>query len=265
VVLGEHEFSSLPDLKLVSVLATGVNVIDLNAAQKRGVTVCNVPGYSTDSTAQHCIALLLELTNRVGLHDASTRAGDWECSQTFSYYLSPLIELRDKTIGIVGFGSIGAQVARIAQALGMRVIAHSRTQRNIPNVRFVDKDTLLLDADVISLHCPLTEETRHFIDRAALRAMKPKALLINGSRGPVVDEVALAEALGQQEILGAATDVLTQEPPQNSSPLLRSERCIVTPHIAWASETARARLIAMTCENIRAYQRGQPTNVVSAP
>lgn len=265
VVLGEREFASLPALKLISVLATGVNVVDLVAAQSHGVTVCNVPGYSTDSTAQHSIALLLELTNRVGLHNASTHAGDWERSQAFSYYLSPLIELRDKTMGIVGFGSIGAQVACIAQALGMRVIAHSRTPRNIPDVQFVDKATLLRDSDVVSLHCPLTKETRHFIDRQALRAMKAGALLINGSRGPVIDEEALAEALDGQEITGAATDVLTQEPPHESSPLLRSERCIVTPHIAWASESARARLIAMTCENIRAFQRGHPTNVVVAP
>jgi glycerate dehydrogenase len=265
VVLGEKEFTALSSLRLVSVLATGVNVVDLNAARASGITVCNVPGYSTDSTAQHCIALLLELTNRVGLHDTSVKNGDWARSEAFSYFLSPLTELQGKTIGIVGFGAIGAQVAEVARALGMRVIAHTRSQKVVRGVTFVDKARLLKESDVISLHCPLTDQTKHYIDRPALRAMKPSALLINGSRGPVVDEDALLEALEAREIHGAATDVLCQEPPRDSSGLTTLDNCIVTPHIAWASEAARRRLIKISAENVRLFLLGQAQNVVAEP
>jgi glycerate dehydrogenase len=265
VVLGDNEFAALDSLRLVSVLATGVNVVDLNAARAHGVTVCNVPGYSTDSTAQHCIALLLELTNRVGLHDASVKKGDWARSSAFSYFLSPLTELRGKTIGIVGFGAIGAQVAEIARALGMRVLSHTRSEKEVPGVTFVDKARLLRESDVVSLHCPFTDQTKHYIDSSALRAMKPTALLINGSRGALVDESALFEALTAREISGAATDVLSQEPPRSSSGLTDLENCIVTPHIAWASEAARKRLVKISAENVRLFLLGRAQNIVAEP
>lgn len=265
VHLGRKEFEALPSLRVVSVLATGVNVVDLEGARDHGVTVCNVPAYSTDSTAQHCIALLLELTNRVGEHDRSVKAGEWERSEAFSYFLSPLSELRGKTIGIVGYGAIGAQVGRVAQALGMEVIAHNRSKKDAPGVSFVSKDELLRRSDVVSLHCPLTDDTRHFIDSSALRLMKNSALLLNCSRGPVVDEAALADALDAEEILGAATDVLTEEPPGKLSRLTHSARCIVTPHVAWATESARGRLVKASAENLRRFFQGRAQNVVAAP
>lgn len=264
VLSGEH-FQKLPELRLVSVLATGVNVVDLQAARHHGITVCNVPDYSTASTAQHSIALLLELCSRVGEHRAHVRAGGWSGQPAFSYFLGPTMELEGKTMGVVGLGSIGTRVGRIAESLGMQVIAHTRTARDDAPFRLVDKETLLRESDCVSLHCPLTEATHHFIDAPALRAMKKSALLVNGARGPVVDEAALAAALDTGEIAGAATDVLSQEPPSDPHPLLSHPRCVVTPHIAWASVEARRRLLEITARNIEAFRDGTPQNVVAAP
>lgn len=268
VVLGPSEISALPKLRLISVLATGVNVIDLDAARAHGVTVCNVPGYSTMSTAQHALALLLELTNHVGLHASHVASGGWQGSEAFSYFRTPLKELAGDVMGVVGYGAIGKQVIALAQALGMQVLVNSRTVRTVDGVVFVDKETLLRKSDVISLHCPLTDETRHFIDGAALSQMKPGALLINVARGPIVDEEALAQALLSGQIAGAATDVLTSEPPRSDCPLLREDvlstgRCLVTPHVAWATHAARTRLLDVTTKNIDAFLRGAPQNVVS--
>lgn len=268
VVLGRSEIAALPDLKLISVLATGVNVVDLDAANAHGITVCNVPGYSTMSTAQHALALLLELTNRVGLHASDVAAGGWQRSETFSYFSTPLQELAGRVLGVVGYGAIGQRMIALGQALGMQVLVNSRTERKVDGLLFVDKQTLLEQSDVISLHCPLTEETRHFIDKAALRSMKRTSLLINVARGPIVDEDALAEALLSGKIYGAALDVLSTEPARNDCPLLRPEvlqtgRCLVTPHIAWATHSARARLLGTTIGNIQAYLSGTPQNVVS--
>lgn len=268
VILGRSEMSVLPDLKLISVLATGVNVVDLDAARVHGITVCNVPGYSTMSTAQHALALLLELTNRVGLHASDVAAGGWQNSETFSYFRTPLHELAGKVMGVVGYGAIGQRTVALAQALGMDVLVNSRTERKVDGIRFVDKETLLRESDVISLHCPLTEETRHFINKAALSLMKPTALLINVARGPIVDEDALAAALLSGQIAGAALDVLTNEPARNDCPLLGEEvlatgRCLVTPHLAWATHAARTRLLDITTKNIEAYLSGTPQNVVS--
>lgn len=265
VALRAEHFRQLPDLRLVSVLATGVNVVDLEAARQHGITVCNVPGYSTASTAQHSIALLLELCSRVGEHRAHVRAGGWSGQAAFSYFISETTELDGKTMGIVGLGSIGTRVGYIARSLGMHVVAHTRTQRADSPFPLVDKDTLLRDSDCVSLHCPLTDETHHFIDHKALRSMKGSALLINGARGPVVDEAALAAALDAGEIAGAATDVLSQEPPPFDHPLLLHPRCVVTPHIAWASVEARERLLDITARNIEAYGEGRPQNVVATP
>jgi glycerate dehydrogenase len=264
VVLSSREFAALPDLRLVSVLATGVNVVDLAAAREAGVTVCNVPGYSTASTAQHTIALLLELVSQVGRHAADVASGGWQRSPAFSYYLAPLVELDGLTLGIAGFGAIGQRVAKIARALGMRVLVHTRTPQTDSEVRFVDKQTLLRESDVVSLHVPLSPETRHYLDGTALRSMKASALVINCSRGPLIDEPALRDALESGIIAGAALDVLDTEPPRGAHPLLGLPNCLVTPHVAWATAASRERLLGITADNIRAFLAGNPQNVVSA-
>lgn len=263
VTLGESEFAALPELQMVGILATGVNVVDLEAAQRHNITVCNVPGYSTASTAQHAIALLLELSNRVSLHERSCREGEWSRSPTFSYFLSPLTELANKTLGIVGLGAIGSKVAQIAQALGMNVIATTRTER--PNAAFplVTLDELLTRSDVVSIHCPLSPETHHLMNTANLEKMKKGAYLINVARGPIVDEDAVAAALMSGRLAGAAVDVLSQEPPRSNSPLLSAPNCIVTPHLAWATTEARTRLLAIAAQNVRAFLDGSAQNKVA--
>lgn len=265
VKLDGDVFRLLPRLKLVSVLATGVNVVDLNAASKHGVTVCNIPGYSTASTAQHAFALLLELTNQVGLHSGEVTRGEWSRSPAFSFFRTPLLELEGLTLGIVGFGAIGRRVAEIGLAFGMKLQAHTRSVQQAHHVSFVSKNELLRTSDVITLHCPLNEDTRHWIDEAALAAMKPSALLLNVSRGPVIDESALLAALSRGQIKGAAIDVLDEEPARVGHPLCASPRCLVTPHIAWASTKARERLLELTAQNIRAFAAGEPVNVVASP
>lgn len=263
VVLGRAELEQLPHLRLISVLATGVNVVDLTAARQANVTVCNVPGYSTASTAQHTIALLLELVSQVGRHAADVADGGWQRSVGFSYYLSPLTELHGLTLGLVGYGAIGQRVADIGRALGMRVLVHTRTPRASSDVRFVDKATLLAEADVVSLHVPLSSETRHYLDAAAFAAMKATALVINCSRGPVIDEAALFRALVSGTIRAAGLDVLEHEPPRGEHPLLTLPNCLVTPHIGWASAAARERLLGITLENVRAFLGGHAQNVVT--
>jgi glycerate dehydrogenase len=265
VALQAEHLTHLPKLKLISVLATGVNVVDLKSASEHGITVCNVPGYSTASTAQHTFALLLELSNRVGLHSAEVRTGAWSESPAFSYFRTPLTELEALTLGIVGFGAIGRRVASLGAAFGMKIVVHTRSQEQAEGVPFVSKSELLSSSDVVTLHCPLTDDTRHFIDKEALALMKKSAFLINVSRGPVVDEDALARALSLAEISGAAIDVLDQEPPPGEHRLCQSPNCLVTPHIAWASTAARKRLLEISIENIRAFLRGQPIHVVAAP
>ncbi len=263
VPLDRKTLTQLPELRLVSVLATGVNIIDLAAAKDTGVTVCNVPGYSTASTAQHTIALLLELCHHVGSHCRQVREGAWTQSPSFSYWTHPLIELEGLVLGIVGHGAIGRRVAQIGSALGMHILVHTRTPREESGVEFVSKHELLTRSDVVSLHCPLTDQTRHFIDRSALQLMKPSAMLLNCSRGAVVDEHALAEALSARRLRGAGVDVLSEEPPKADHPLLSAERCVVTPHIAWATGAARRRLLTITEQNIQKFLDGSPQNVVS--
>ena len=260
-LLRRASLEALPELGLVSVLATGVNVVDLEAAHALGITVSNVPNYSTPSTAQHTIALLLELCHHVGEHSRGAREGRWSRAQDFSYWDYPLHELDGLTLGLVGFGAIARRVAAIAQALGMQVIVLRRTPREEPGVRVVDKETLFRESDVVSLHCPLTAETQHLVDERALAWMKPSAFLINTSRGQVIDEPALARALRADVIAGAALDVLSQEPPPPDHPLLHAPRCIITPHIAWATRAARSRVIAATVQNVSAFLAGAPTNV----
>lgn len=263
-VLDAHAISRSPNLKYVGILATGWNTVDLAAARSHGIVVTNVPGYSTDSVAQHTIALLLELTNHVALHSADAKAGGWPRSADYCYQLSPQIELAGKTIGLVGFGQIGQAVARIARSLGMRVLAHRRQTSSPPpaGVEYVALDRLFRDSDVVSLHCPLSPATAGLVDAARLAQMKPSALLINTSRGPLVVERDLADALRAGRIAGAAVDVLSTEPPAADNPLLAAPRCFVTPHIAWATAAARRRLIDIAAQNLRAFLAGKPIHQV---
>lgn len=263
--LNAEAFDQLPDLRYVGVLATGVNVVDLDAARRRGVVVTNVPSYSTDSVAQHVFALLLELTVRTGDHSRSARAGDWARSDDFSYTLAPTFELAGNTLGVVGAGAIGRAVARIGHAMGMRILLHSRTRKDIDfPAQWVDLDRLFTDADVVTLHCPLTDATRGMVDARRLETMKRSALLINTGRGPLVDEQALADALQRGALAGAGVDVLCSEPPEPDHPLLSAPRCVVTPHCAWATREARHRLMRIAVDNLDAFLRGSPQNVVNA-
>ena len=263
VVLGREQLEQLPELRLISVLATGTNVVDLETARERGVVVCNVPGYSTASVAQHTIALLLELTQAVGRHNRSVKSGRWSRSEDFSYWEQDLVELDGLTLGIVGFGAIGRRVASIAAALGMHMLVHTRTRRPATGIEYAELDELFRRADVVTLHCPLTESTFQLVNAERLASMKRSAYLINTSRGPLVDEVALAHALATNRLAGAALDVLSIEPPPSNHPLVAEERCIITPHIAWATQASRERLLAQSAANVRAFLAGQPINVVN--
>lgn len=255
---------AIPSLRGVCVLATGVNVVDVEAATALGVPVCNVPAYSTASTAQHTIALLLELTNWVGKHDRAVHEGAWSRSLDFSFTLAPLTEVDGLTLGVVGFGAIGRRVAEVARSLGMRVQAAGAARTGDPEwlVR-VELDHLFASADVVTLHCPLTPETRGLVNAARLSRMKPSALLVNAGRGPLVDEAALADALTRGVIAGAAVDVLSEEPPPSDNPLLSAPRCVITPHNAWSTLSARRRAMQIAAANVRGILRGAPQNVVN--
>jgi len=255
--------AALPALRFIGVLATGYNVVDTLAATARGIRVCNVPGYGTASVAQHVFALLLELTQRTGHHAQTVREGRWSACPDFCHWDFPLVELAGLTLGIVGFGSIGAAVARIGAAFGMKVIASARRTRALDGVEFVSTDEIFRRADVVSLHCPLTEETRGIVNAARIATMKPGAFLINTGRGPLVVEQDLADALDAGRIAGAALDVLSTEPPPAGNPLFTAKNCIITPHIAWATHASRARLMSVVAENIRAFLSGDPLNVVN--
>ena len=260
--------AALPELRFVAVLATGYNVVDVDAARARGVRVANVPEYGTDSVAQHVLALLLELAHGVGEHDAAVHAGEWQRCPDFSFWHRPPLELAGLRMGIVGFGRIGRRVAELAHALGMLVRASGRpgaARDDAPFAGFAwrSTDELFAESDVVSLHCPLTADNARFVDAALLARMKPSALLINTARGGLVDEAALAHALAAGRIAGAALDVVSEEPIRASNPLLAAPRCILTPHLAWASLAARSRLMATTVANVRAYLAGSPINLVA--
>ncbi len=248
-----------PELKYISVLATGYNVVDITAARECGITVSNVPSYSTDSVAQHTFALMLELFSSVGSHDNSVEAGDWVASEDFSYCLGTLRELSGKTLGIIGYGNIGKAVEKIARAFNMRVLVHNRT----PFSGSVTLDALFAESDIISLHCPLTESNIRFINADSISRIKRGAYLINTARGALIDENALANALNSGKLGGAALDVLSSEPPQADNPLLNADNCIITPHIAWATLEARKRLLKVTEQNIAGFVNKSPINVVS--
>ncbi len=263
-VRAEH-IAQLPDLKFISVLATGYNIVDTTAARARGIPVSNVPAYGTRSVAQMTIALLLELVLRTGHHADSVRQGRWTANPDFCYWDFPLIELEGLTLGIVGLGRIGRAVADLASAFGMKVIAHSRSKPADlpPHIRWVELEQLFRTSDVISLHCPLTPQTQKLVNAERLSLMKPTAFLLNTSRGPLIDDLALAEALNARRIAGAGLDVLSEEPPPATHPLLKANNCLITPHIAWATSAARSRLMRVTVDNVRSYLNGQPQNVVN--
>lgn len=261
--LTAETIAALPDLKLISVLATGVNVVDLDAARAQGITVCNVPGYSTPNVAQAVFALLLELTNQTALHAAEVRAGHWSSCPDFCFWRGELVELDGRTLGLIGYGAIGQAVAAVGRALGMNVLAVRRREGlSHGDTTFTDIPTIFRESDVISLHCPLTPETEKLVDASRLAVMKPTAYLINTARGGVVHENDLADALNSEQIAGAGLDVLSVEPPPETNPLLTAKNCLITPHIAWASRAARQRLIEATSENIQSFLNKTPQNVV---
>lgn len=256
--------TALPDLKYIGVTATGYNIVNVAAARERGIIVSNVPGYGSPAVAQLVFALLLELANHVGHHAQTVKEGRWSACPDFSYWDMPIVELKDRTLGIIGYGDIGASVARIAVAFGMKVLASKREWKTPPpeGVTPASTDEIFAQSDAISLHCPLTDATQHLINERTLGLMKNSAFLINTGRGPLVDEAALAQALNDGRIAGAGLDVLSVEPPKDGNPLIGAKNCLITPHIGWASREARIRLIAATASNLQAFLDGQPVNVV---
>lgn len=262
-ILNKETLSALPKAQYIGLLSTGANVVDLAYTKEIGIPVCNVPAYSTASVAQMTFALLLELTSRVGEHNQSVINGEWTKSVDFCYWKVPLAELEGKTIGLIGLGHIGKQVARIAHAFDMKVMAFRKNQEAIEGITYCDPDTLFTSSDFISLHCPLTDETQQIINASSLKKMKSSAIIINTGRGPLIDEQALADALNEGRIAGAGLDVLSQEPPKNGSPLIGAKNCYITPHIAWASKAARERLYTIVVKNVQAYLKGNPVNVVN--
>lgn len=254
------------NIKFIGVLATGYNVVDIEAARAKGITVCNVPAYSTNSVAQFTFALLLELCHHVGEHDAEVKKGTWSESQDFCFWKYPLIELAGKTLGIIGFGQIGQAVARIALSFGMKVLAYSRNPDKSlenENLKCVSLENVFADSDVVSLHCPLTESTKGLINEKNISKMKDGVFIINTSRGPVVVEEDLAHALKNGKVAGAALDVMSVEPVKIENILLKTKNCIITPHIAWAPKEARKRLMSISVDNLRRFIAGTPINVVS--
>ena len=264
-LLPRDTIAALPKLKYIGVLATGYNVVDIAAAKERGIPVANIPDYGTHSVAQFTLALLLELVHHIGHHAQTVRDGRWVKSTDFCYWDSPLIELHGLNFGVIGFGKIGRATAKLADAFGMKVLVHNRSRpAELPaHYEFVSLDDLLARSDVVSLHCPLTPENKQFINAERLARMKSTAFLLNTSRGPLLDESAVAHALNSGKIAGAAVDVVSVEPPKAENPLLTAKNCLVTPHLAWATRAARARLMDIAVENIRAFLAGTPRNVVN--
>jgi len=243
----------LPKLKHIFELATGTDNIDLQAAKELGITVHNVPAYSTDSVVQHVFALLLQITQHLTLHLEKVKSGEWSRSSTFSYYRKPMTELSGKTLGLIAFGRIAQAVAKIALQFNMNVIAYDYKNRpsSIPNIKMASLETLFKTADIISLHCPLNDSTKQMINQKTLALMKPSTILINTARGDLINEADLAKALNQEKIQAASLDVLSTEPPKPDNPLLTTKNCFITPHLAWATKEARERLIHITVENLR--------------
>lgn len=264
--LNRETIEKLPGLKYIGVLATGYNVVDVKAATEKGITVTNIPGYSTDDVAQFVMALVLELCHHVGEHAREVRNGSWCSSIDFSYWSYPLIGLKGKTMGIIGFGQIGRAVAKLASAFGMRIFYNSRSRKEYDvesGAAYTNLDELLKNSDIVSLNCPLTDDTEGLINRRTLSLMKKTAFIINTSRGPVVNEQDLADSLNLNQIAGAGLDVLSVEPALEANPLLSAKNCIITPHIAWATNEARQRLMKKVIGNFKAFLDGNPENVVN--
>lgn len=264
VPLSREVIMHSPSLKYIGVTATGYNIVDVKAAKERKIVVTNVPAYGTESVAQHTFALLLELAAHVGLHANDVRQGGWSSQPDFCYWKKPIIELHGKTFGIVGLGKIGSTVARIALGFGMHVLAvHKHPDRDrMEGVSFTDMETLFRHADVVSLHCPLNDSNQRFVNTKLLTMMKSTSFLINVSRGGLVNEEDLANALNHDVIAGAGLDVLSSEPPPPSNPLLSAKNCIITPHQAWAAQASRSRLLNIAISNLKAFLDGHPQNVV---
>lgn len=266
VIINADIIEQLPKLKYIGLLSTGFNVIDIEAAKAHGITVCNVPTYSTNAVAQLTFALILETYNQVGLHSEAVHSGEWASNVDFCFQKAPLIELSGKTIGIIGYGKIGSEVAKIADAFSMNILCyvpHEKPQPDFKNFEFVSLDTLAEKSDIISLHCPLTPQTEKMINSEFIDKMKKNAIIINTSRGQAVDEQALADAINSGRIYGAGVDVLSTEPPKADNPLLSCEKCFITPHIAWAGYETRVRLIDVVYNNLKAYSENNPVNVVN--
>ena len=262
-LMTDEVMAAAPNLKYIGLFATGYNNIDIEAARARGITVCNAGSYSTDAVAQHTFALILELASRVSEYNDLVQAGDWVRSDVFSPFRYPMTELCGKTLGVIGYGSIAKAVIRIAKVFGLSVLCYTRTPREAESVRFVTFEELLAESDIVSVHCPLNEQTKHLFDSRAFARMKDGAWLINTARGPIVDEAALRAALESGKLGGAAVDVLKTEPMAADCPLLGAKNCIITPHVAWAPLITRERLLGIVCDNLQAYLNGTPQNVVS--
>ena len=267
VILNSETIEQLPELKYIGVLATGTNVVDLNFAKERGICVTNIPGYSTDSVVQHVLALMLHFSSKVSVHNDAVQKGDWTNSIDFSFTLGTLNELSGKTLGIIGLGTIGRKLARVADAMGMKIVAahqSSMDRLELPyEVEWLPVDEVFALADFLSLNCPLTSETEKVVNNEHLNKMKSSAIVINTGRGPLVDEQALADALKNGTIAGAGLDVLSTEPPAGDNPLLSAKNCVITPHIAWASREARTRLIAIAADNLTSFMAKNPKNTVT--
>lgn len=264
--LTKEILDELPMLKYIGVLATGYNVVDVEAAKERNITVTNIPSYGTDTVSQAAIALLLELCHRTGDHSNAVKNGEWTNSPDFCFWNHPIIELSGKTMGIIGYGQIGQTTSRIAQAFSMKVLAYNRTREKVietESVRYATLEELYREADVIMLHCPLTEENEGFINKESIEQMKDSVLIVNNARGALINEADLADALNRGKVAGAGLDVVSEEPISEDNPLLKAKNCIITPHIAWASLEARQRLLDIAVENLSKYLEGNPINVVN--
>lgn len=262
-VITSEIIDKLPNLKLIALQSTGYNVVDCEYARKKNILVANIPSYSTNAVAQMVFAFILEFASRVGMHNEAVHNNEWcECPD-FCFWKAPLTEIEGKTIGIIGYGSIGKRVAKLAKAYDMNVLVFTPHPRDDENVKFVDLDYLLKNSDYITCHCPLTNETNKLINSENIAKMKETAIVINTSRGPVIDDNALAEALNNGKIAGAGLDVLTVEPPTSDNPLLTAKNCLITPHIAWASYETRKRLFSILKSNIEQFINGTPQNIVN--
>lgn len=263
--ISEEVLKQCKNVKFIGVLATGYNVIDIEETKRRGIIVCNVPNYGTDAVAQHTMALLLEICHHVGHHSRAVMDGKWSANEDWCFWDYPIIELVGKTIGIIGFGRIGRRTAELAQAFGMNVLAYNANRNGkfeLENGSYTDLNTLLEKADVISLHCPLSQETKEIINKENIKKMKDGVILLNTSRGPLVNEKDLAQALNSGKIAAAGVDVVSREPIEVDNPLLKAKNCFITPHIAWASKESRERLMNCAVDNLRQFLKGTPVNVV---